>query len=274
MTLHRQEILEQLQLKAYQLKLSQVSLLIEMADNLRKNILSERNSESGMVTLEFMDSFADRLLIHHAMGAEKFSKKPFEFAFVRAMRAAGRQAEIAESGTDPGADIIVGDERYSLKTEAAKKISSGSITVSKLAEARWIRDDGKNAEWLFNGIYHKVLPRFDDYEHVLILRAFDATLDGGPAVRYELVEVPLDLLREVKNVVLEDIKVSQGKNGGGSVRVLRMNREHMKHLFTLTFDGSVEKLRLSSLKMDECILHAKWIIPIPLETAFIEDEED
>lgn len=277
MTLSEQEVLEKLQAAVTELTPSQLSVLAEMAESLKKRIHKWRLETSVIVTPEFLDSFADRLLVHHAMGAEKFSKKPFEFAFVRAMRASGQQAELATSATDPGADVKVGNERYSLKSEASKKISRTSIVVSKLAEARWIREDGGNPEWLFSGIQSKVLPRFEDYEHVLILRAFDDVMDQVPAVRYELVEIPLDLLRRVDTIKISDINIAKkGKNGGGSARVVREidNEGKLKHLFTLNFDGSVEKLKLSSLKTDECVLHASWIIPIPPEAALIDDEDD
>lgn len=282
----QQEVLAQLQATAAKLTPTQIKVLTEMAESLKKKIHAERSEDSTIVTPQFLDSFADRLLIHHAMGAEKFNKKPFEFAFVRAMKASGQDAALAISSTDPGADVIVGEKRYSLKTEASRKISKTNILISKFAEAGWLRNEGKTQDDLFNGIKSYVLPRLSDYDKILILRGFDATLRDLPAVRYELIEIPLELLRRIEKTKPEDITLAKNKkgglskNGGGSLRILG-EREKGKNgnykapeiLFTLNFDGSVEKLKISSLKVSECIRHASWVIPIPQEAALIPDED-
>lgn len=274
MQITEQDFLDQLSRAARTLRSGQITLLVQMAEGMKKTIRMEYHPEGGVASELFADNFANRLLIHHAISAERFHKKSFEYAFQGAMQAAGRPAELADSATDPGADVRVGKVRFSLKSEGGKKISPGSITVSKLAEARWIRDDNKNPNWLLEGLNRFVIPRLLDYDHVLTLRAFDDRLSGEPAFRYDLVEIPVPLLQQMNTITVNDIRIAPGPSGGGSARVM----DGKKHLFTVVFDGSVEKMRLSSLKVSECRpfgLHASWTIPVsPVALTGDEDENE
>ncbi len=72
----------------------QITLLLEMARAMTVTIEEYTSETSDLVSTEFATHFANRLVMHHATHAEKFGKKAFEYAFVQALHAAGKQASI------------------------------------------------------------------------------------------------------------------------------------------------------------------------------------
>ena len=82
------------------------------------------------------------------------------------------------------------------------------------------------------------------------MRAFDRA-DG--TVEYNLVEIPLTVLRQVKALRAGDFS-ERTKNGGSSAKVTVNGRP----AFTLRLDGSVEKITVSGLRVDVCRRHGTW----------------
>lgn len=123
-----------------QLNPGQVDLLLDMARCMTISVSESISDKSDILTPKFRANFSNRLLIHHATHEEKFSKKSFEYAMCASFTSDGRTAEIVSDPTNPGADLIVDGVKFSLKTEAASSIHPQRITISKLMEARWIRD--------------------------------------------------------------------------------------------------------------------------------------
>jgi type II restriction enzyme len=80
-----------------------------------------------------LDSFGDALLIHHCMSKESFSKDKFEYVLERVANFCGNDAEIASRG-NPGHDITINGQRFSLKTQADRNIREGEIHISKFME--------------------------------------------------------------------------------------------------------------------------------------------
>ena len=98
---------EQLEQLIRELNPVQITLLLEMARAMRRDIQEDINEQSDLLVPEFATNFSNRLLIHHATHAEKFSKKAFEYAFASASTSAGRTAQIISSSTNPGTDVLV-----------------------------------------------------------------------------------------------------------------------------------------------------------------------
>lgn len=158
------------------------------------------SNDSDILTGEFRANFSNRLLIHHATHEEKFKKKSFEYAFCAASRSAGRDAAIVSDPTNPGADVVVDGRQFSLKTEAATSISEKSITISKLMEARWIRDC-KSKKDFAEHTRDRVVGHLKKYDRILTLRAFSI---GQTHVRYDLVEIPIQLMLALEHVSAKD----------------------------------------------------------------------
>ena len=98
---------EQLEQLIRELNPVQITLLLEMARAMRRDIQEDINEQSDLLVPEFATNFSNRLLIHHATHAEKFSKKAFEYAFASASTSAGRTAQLMDysnSQISAGAD--------------------------------------------------------------------------------------------------------------------------------------------------------------------------
>jgi type II restriction enzyme len=166
--------------------------------------------------------------------------------------AAGRTAKIVSSQTNPGADVIVDSEAFSLKTEAAKSIKEDSLTISKLMEARWIRDCNTQKDFS-EQVTSKVLGHLREYQRILCLRSFERS---EKQVEYELVEIPVELLELVGQLSPADF--SEKTRGGGSSAWVKRGGSRA---FRIALDGSVEKVSVSGLNKSLCIVHGTWLIP-------------
>ena len=218
----------------------------------------ERNTASDLITSGVVDDFGDVLRIHHCFSREPFSKDKFEFALERVMQAAGKTAALAARG-QRGFDIAINDQRFSLKTEAAKAIRTDSIHISKFMELGggvW----GENPGDLI-GLRKRFLELLAGIERILILRAIRK---GTPDYFYELVEIPKSLLAKAEGGRLEMMSKSVQMPKPGYCYV----EENGETQFSLYFDGGGErKLQVKGLLKSHCILHASWQFE-PLDTQF------
>lgn len=249
------DLLEQLYELAPQLTATRLSLLNQMAVALQTEFEGSHNADSDFASTKFYEYFASRLLIHHAVVEEKLNKKSFEYIFRDALRHDGKLAELSASSVHPGADLVLGEARFSLKTEASKSIRSEKITISKLTEARWIRNE--NEAGLAQQSSRKLNEHLKGYDRIVMLRAFYLKT---AQVKYNLVEIPHSLLSLAAQVEAQDIVLSRGNSGGGSA-VIRQNGQAV---FTIKFDGSVEKVTITNLLVNQCTTHATWHIPLTM----------
>lgn len=252
--------MDDIQLQLYRivsnLKPTQIALLLEMARAMTVEIEEYVNENSDIISSDFATNFSNRLLIHHATHTEKFGKKAFEYAFVNASIATGKSAQIISSSTNPGTDVVVDGINFSLKTEASARINRKKITISKLMEARWIRECNTREDFA-NGVVNRVVRHLQQYQRILILRAYNVSRNQ---VKYELIEIPHNLLLEIRNLTSNDFT---DKTASGSCRSSVYISENKA--FTLSLDGSVEKVTILGLDTDLCFYHASWIIPIFIE---------
>lgn len=259
-------------LSSLKFKSTQIQILADMADALAKTVLVHSDSADSIFgSLEFHKYFSNVLLIHHATNDDKFKKKAFEFAFRGACAAQGRKARITASQTDPGADVIVDGQKYSLKTEADAKISLRSIKISKLMEARWIRELSTQKD---RGTIpqQKITHHLKQYDRIVVLRAFDSTrTDNNRYVRYELWEIPKSVLELVTTLKIKDFTQPTVNNSfTANVQTVKTVTEKSHNAFTLRMDGSVEKVTINNLALKCCLRHVSWTIPLDPR---VEDDE-
>lgn len=233
---------------------ARIALLTDMAMALAGAVEEQINSTSDVLSPKFAANFSNRLRVYHATNEEKFNKKAFEYAFVAAARYAGGTARILPNAVAPDADVEVDGTRFSLKTEAARNLSNTSIHISKLAEARWIRDC-KDEEDFARETTRRIPEHLSRYERIFSLRAFDAP---GPSVRYELWEIPRGLLMRVASLTPDDF--SPKSKAGGSAADVAL--EDGSRAFRVRLDGSVEKVTIANLRTDLCVLHGSWTVPL------------
>lgn len=211
-----------------------------------RNLLDERT----------LLDFGEALRIHHGFSAEPFTKDKFEFVLEKVLNLSGHTASLAPRG-NRGFDILIDGITVSLKTQADAGIREDRIWISKfmeLGKGKW-GDDPKDLQ----GLLGSYLAHLQGYQRILILRA----LEKGPRWRYELVEIPKDLLLAAKSGTLEMKLDSKQFPKPGYCFVRSAAGED---LFQLYFDaGGERKLQIKSLRKDLCTVHATWSFLIPPE---------
>lgn len=190
--------------------------------------------------------FGDALKIHHCFSKEPLSKDRFEYALERAAQLCGKSAMLAPKG-NPGHDITINGEKISLKTEAAAKIKTERVHISKFMEL------GKGA-WDFTLLLERFFEHMKAYDRIFTLRCISKSPSN---LHYVLVEIPKTLLEEARfGTLREDINSNQNPKPG----YCDVFDHHNELKFQLYFDGGTErKLQVRNLSMKHCILHATWM---------------
>ena len=230
----------------------QVEVLASIVAKFTEDIRSE-HPRNDFLTETAFEYFSTRLAAHHASSSVALKKENFEHILEHAFKRAGHNANQTVGMTHRGADLEVDGSFYSLKTEAAKGLNPKSITISKLMEARWIRDLGSH-ENAPDQVREKVLSHLHEYERIFMLRSYG----DEERIRYDLVEIPKDVLAMVEYLQPCDFNPLT-KAGGTGANVMMNGRK----AFRLVLDGSVEKVTISGLDVRLCPLHAWWELGRP-----------
>lgn len=230
----------------------EADLVLELVRALGHQAKSSVNPESDFCDEDFSAQFVSRLKIYHALNDDVLKKKTFEYAFARSLIGCGKVAIVTENTVLAGADVVVDGVRFSLKTEASKTISLRTITISKLMEARWIREC-TDAQSISNYVRGNIIPHLERYDRILLLRAFKRV----DSYRYRLIEIPLSLLLKVGDLDSSSFS-PRTKNGSSRASVYLGDTL----AFNLSLDGSVEKVTISGLVESLCFLHGEWDVPV------------
>lgn len=205
-----------------------------------------RLDKSDIVTEVVLEGLGDRLVAHHANSRQSLSKDRFEFALEATLNAAEIPAQLTESRTYRGRDIVIAGIPVSLKTEAAKGIKEDVIHVSKWMEL------GKGL-WDLARLRDLFLEHMQGYERIFTFRCLSTAQEH---VIYELVEIPKALLLEAQNCDLE-IREASRQNPKPGYGYVKDATGRLK--YALYFDGGTErKLQIKSLRKDLCTVHARW----------------
>ena len=211
---------------------------------------------SDFASEAFAQTFGDVLLIHHTLSRESFSKDKFEHGLETALRRVGIPAVLAAKG-NPGHDITVRDERWSLKTQADRGIKPDRIHISKfmeLGKGQWVTEAD------LAGLRDRMFSHMQGYDRIFTLRALSAASAAArdPFHQYELVEIPKALLLRAAGVECLMRHDSKQSPKPGSCTVT----ENGEVLFELYFDGGTErKLQVKHLAKSACHVHATWRFP-------------
>ena len=238
----------------YDLSESQIDWLTRIVSkfNTQKNF---KRFKSDLISDCVLDYFGNALLAHHSSSSEPFSKDKFEYALEISLNSCGQSAKLAPKG-NPGHDITINNQRFSLKTQADKSIRADTIHISKfreLGKGSWenVRD--------LEGLRDQFLNHMQSYDRILTLRAI--TKPPKPW-HYELVEIPKSLLEEARDGDIEMAKKSTQTPTPGYCRVYErgeMESSSGKLKFALYFDAGTErKLQIKGLSKINCIVHAYW----------------
>ncbi|WP_137405395.1 hypothetical protein [Sphingobium sp. MP9-4] len=211
----------------------QVEVLTDIIAKFAEEQISE-HIRNDFLDEDAFEYFSTRLAAHHASSGVALKKENFEHILEQSFKRTGHDAKRTDSMVHRGADLEVDARFFSLKTEAAKGLNPKSITISKLMEARWIRDLN-GPEDAPEQVKERILSHLQEYERIFMLRSYG----NEERVRYDLREIPKDVLAAVANLEAKDFgKIT--KAGGTSAEV-RLNG---RKAFRLVLDGSRENHNL------------------------------
>lgn len=239
---------------------AQRRLIEQLVDAFIEGTAYTINPRSDFATDEFAQEFADILRFHHLGTGQPLSKDKFEYAMVQAFREMGVDASKTEGGTYPGQDITVGGVPWSLKTEAARNTKANKLHISKFMEM------GKGAwqtEADLEALRERMFTHLTRYDRILSLRCLSQIedADAGRVYKYELVEIPKELLERSDDFPIEFKTNSRQTPIPASCYVLD---ETGVLLLELYFDGGTErKLQIRNILKDACIVHATWEVTVP-----------
>jgi type II restriction enzyme len=214
-----------------------------------------RLRESDLISNEsILEDFGDALRIHHCFTDEPFTKDKFEYVLVNVCKYYGLQSEKLQNN-NPGEDVAINGQRYSLKTQADKNLRTNSINIHKFMELG--KGDWTNKEEQLKGLTNQFLHHLGNYEKIIVLRNIGTPTPGNPYWKYELVEIPKSLLLQVKNGVYKMMSDSIQIPKPGYCRIYDEVSGELK--FELYFDGGTErKLKINKINKQNCIVHATW----------------
>lgn len=213
-------------------------------------------NESDLFDEITLQNFGDAMRVHHSFSLEPFSKDKFEYVLVNVLNLSGHKAELAPKG-NPGHDATVDGVRVSLKTQADTSIKENSLWISKFMELGK-GDWGDNPADL-EGLRGQFQSHMESYEKIFSLRA----IQKAPHWKYELVEIPVSVLKLADNGELEMKLDSKQFPKPGYCHV---RDEQGDIIFSIYFDGGGErKLQIRNLNKEYCQVHAEWEFFIPQE---------
>jgi hypothetical protein len=139
-------------------------------------------------------------------------------------------------------DLLVGGQRLSIKTETGKGTRLREITITKLCTT-------EKDPWEPEALIRHTMNHLARYDRMLMLRA----IWRKERIRYQLLEIPLDLLRSIEVVNLSPVGWRKGRRSLGGDVVDRDER-----VFHVHFDGADGKCQIRSLLVSRCRMLLEW----------------
>ena len=239
-----------------QLRASQLSWIEAVVNQLGRPSKFERWPGSDVVTPCVLGDFGDALRIHHCFSAEPFSKDKFEYALERVLNLCGISAQRVDSRTNPGHDITIVKQRFSLKTQADKSLKRERIHISKFMELG--KGVWTNQEADYIQLRERFFEHLSRYDRIMTLRRLAGSAKH-PKWEYELVEIPKALLLQARDGRLEVKRTKQVGAAPAYYRVEEPGEDYTVEKFSLYFDGGGErKLQIKDLDKRLCQVHATW----------------
>jgi hypothetical protein len=168
----------------------------------------------------------------------------FESLALRALHLAGLpDAHIAQTTANaPTHDLIVGKERIPIKTETGKGTKPRLINITKLCTT-------EREPWEAETLISRTNAHLSRYDRILMLRA----LWHPDLIHYQLVDIPVNLLRLIRHAELETVGSRQNRRSLGADITLAG-----EVLFHVHYDGSDGKCQIRNLLVSKCHMLKEW----------------
>lgn len=190
----------------------------------------------------FEGEFRSKLLIHHSFMGSPLFQESFDSAFLSACQHAGHDVAAAPSGQRFW-DLLVEGRRISLKSTKAKNLRADVLHISKLTEAAWIQDC-RSANTRRDHTHDLFEQYCSEVDAIIQLRYF------REQYRYELIEVPVSLFRQVL-----DVGAAHFSADGPTISI---PIGKIPPDFTLKLDRSDAKITLANINKNVCLVHGTW----------------
>jgi hypothetical protein len=203
------------------------------------------DKQGALFTDRFFSSLTSLIEAHHSV----YPILPpqgifFESLVERAFKQLGwPDAQVVlTTANSPKHDLLVGDRRISLKTETGLSTKPHIITITKLCTT-------EKEPWDSSTLVRHVLVHLSRYDCILMLRA----IWKPGAISYQLIEIPLPLLRLIAGIIAESVGWRSGRRSLGADVY-----EGQEKVFHVHFDGSDGKCQVRQLLVSRCQMLREW----------------
>jgi hypothetical protein len=153
-----------------------------------------------------------------------------------------RHEVILTTPNSPQHDLLVGTARLSIKSETGKATRREKISITKLCTT-------ETGEWTVIALVKHAVAHIERHDRMLMLRA----IWKSRVFDYQLVEIPIDLLKRMKDAQFDQVGVRRGRRSVGGDVVIEG-----EIVFHVHFDGADGKCQVRSLLMSRCKLLREW----------------
>lgn len=172
----------------------------------------------------------------------------FEVLVQQAFRLSGwsEMDVIVTTPNRPTHDLLVGGIRLSIKSETGKSTKRAKISITKLCTT-------ETGLWTAEALLRHTLEHLSRNDRMLMFRAIwkENQFD------HQLVEIPLDLLKEMQTAQFVQVGNRAGRRSiGGDVMI------NGEKVFRVHFDGADGKCQIHGLLVNHCIVLSEWIHPV------------
>ncbi|MDE0129370.1 MAG: hypothetical protein OXQ86_07380 [Gammaproteobacteria bacterium] len=246
--------LAQLKRRLDKLSPAGIRFVARMVDSLSTPPRAEVNEQATWLTPEWIEYFGLSLSVHHGMTTEPLAQKSFETVFRNACESVGWKTIGPESQTVRFLDLRVkregaAEQKLSLKSTAAQRLSRSTVHISKLTEAAWIQDMRTARERR-----ERTVSLFRDYmnavDSIMMLRAFRA--GQGIPTEYQLLEIPSAIFGS-----LLDAPASEFGADGPTIDCAFAG---LNAAARVSLDRSDAKITVKQIQIAACTVHVVWEI--------------
>lgn len=142
----------------------------------------------------------------------------------------------------PTHDLFVEDCRISLKTETGTGTKEKRISITKLCTT-------EKEPWTAEVLRERALEHLSRYDVILMLRAVWVV----PLIHYQLVEIPVPVLRRLETASLDFVGKRKGRQSIGADVF-----DGSQLLFHVHFDGSDGKCQIRNFDIAHCVMLNEW----------------
>lgn len=184
--------------------------------------------------------------LHHAAYPDLppqgiYFEKLVEQAFTRVRK----PFAVIEAGgrNQPRHDLLVEGQRISLKTETGVGTRPDQITITKLCTT-------EREPWEAGVLVERVMEHLGRYDLIVMLRAVWEL----PLIHYQLLEIPIALLRRISEAEFAGVGRRAGRQSLGADAVA----EGGERYFRAHFDASDGKCSIRNLPVNRCEMLLEW----------------